>query len=92
MHHVKRRMRLIHFLANLDANNCLAHAERRLFGNASLKRVSSVHIELKSFQFNHEQQLKQQRPLSLLFLSEHISLLGSAVHCALLLTQVSWRP
>ncbi len=44
--------------------------------------VSSVSIELNSFQFNHEQQLKQQSFPSLLFLSESIILLGCTLRFA----------
>lgn len=63
-------------------NNWLHYAEIRLFGSSSLRIVSSVSIEISSFQFNHEQQLKQQRSLSLLFLSEHIILLGCSLRFA----------
>lgn len=44
--------------------------------------VSSASIELNSFQFNHEQQLKQQSSFSLLFLSESIILLGCTLQFA----------
>ncbi len=39
-------------------------------------------IELNSFHFNHEQQLKRQRSLSLLFLSERIKLLAYTLQFA----------